>query len=109
MHKLPLIYDEKLDLEALSVLRMDGDMYESTVDILFNAFHKVSIHGFIIVDDWFGFPAQGAVRDFFKWHDVPMPEINRVDGYSVYFEKEAAWEGVEIRRKAYKELIAQKK
>ena len=98
-----------LDLEALSVLRMNGDMYESTVDILFNAFHKVSIHGVIIVDDWFGFRAQDAVRDFFKWHHVPMPEINKVDGYSVYFKKEAAWEGVEIRRKAYEDLIAQKK
>eukprot|EP01105_Mastigella_eilhardi_P002286 TRINITY_DN1278_c0_g3_i2.p1 TRINITY_DN1278_c0_g3~~TRINITY_DN1278_c0_g3_i2.p1 ORF type:complete len:315 (-),score=69.74 TRINITY_DN1278_c0_g3_i2:13-846(-) len=39
-------------VDKLAVLRMDGDMYESTMDQLFNLYNKVSIGGVVIVDDY---------------------------------------------------------
>ena len=109
---MPLVFDETLHVKALSVLRMDGDMYESTMDVLFNVFHKVSVGGVIIVDDW-GMPASGwraraAVKDFFKWHDVPMPTIHEDGGPTVHFVKEDKWEGVHIKREKYEEAVASK-
>lgn len=52
----------------LAVIRADGDMYESTMDILFNLYGKLSVGGYVVIDDW-GIPvAQEAVWDFAKWH-----------------------------------------
>ena len=95
---------KELDISALSVLRMDGDMYESTLDILFNAFDKVSTNGVIIVDNWACCQNKDAVEDFFKWHNVTMPHIANVDGKAVYFVKGAEWNGVKIRRKKYAKI-----
>ena len=38
--------------ERLAILRMDGDMYDSTVDILYNLYDLVSVGGYIVVDDF---------------------------------------------------------
>lgn len=42
----------KCDIEKISVLRLDGDMYESTMDSLVNLYDKLSIGGYCIVDDY---------------------------------------------------------
>ena len=52
---------------ALAIVRLDGDMYQSTIDVLYNPYDKLSVRGYVIVDDWSGFPAQVACRDFFEW------------------------------------------
>ena len=39
-------------IEKLSVLRLDGDLYDSTMDGLVNLYWKVSEGGFVIVDDY---------------------------------------------------------
>lgn len=75
----------KADCESLAILRMDGDMYESTVDILSNLYHKVSEGGVVIVDDW-QLPAQQAVRDFLGATGVNV-EFEAIDDSSVYFYK----------------------
>jgi len=31
--------------------RLDGDMYESTVDVLYNLYDKLSIGGYVIMND----------------------------------------------------------
>ena len=109
---LPMIYRDELEVKALSVLRMDGDLYESTMNILFNVFHKLSTRGVVIVDDWTltgdgeTFPAQQAVHQFFEWHDVPMAEVQWVDEYSVYFVKGPEWEQVAIKRDLYDEILS---
>ena len=109
---MPLFFHDTLDLKALSVLRMDGDMYESTIDVLFNVFDKVSIGGVIIVDDWAmpesGWRARKAVKDFFEWHNVKMPEIHEDEHPTVHFAKEDAWKGVSIKREKYEEELASK-
>lgn len=74
------------DCKSLALLRMDGDMYESTIDILANLYHKVSGGGVIIVDDW-GIPAcQQAVRDFLGENEA-IVDFHKIDESSVYFYK----------------------
>ena len=53
-----------------------GDMYESTIDVLYHLYDydKLSIGGYVIMDDWFGFPSKIACEDFFMVHGN-KPEI----------------------------------
>ena len=44
-------------INSLSLLRLDGDLYESTMDALTPLYEKVSKGGFIIVDDYFFLPS----------------------------------------------------
>ena len=73
-------------IKSLAVLRLDGDMYESTVDILYHLYNKVSIGGYVIMDDWDNFPSQSACLDFFAVHNL-QPKIVRIDQVSVYWQK----------------------
>jgi len=73
-------------IRKISILRLDGDMYQSTVDVLYHLYDKVSIGGYIVVDDWFGFPAKDACEDFFKTHRF-SPTIKQIDQWSIYWEK----------------------
>ena len=65
---------------------MDGDMYQSTVDVLYNLYDKVEINGYVIIDDWYGFPAKDACMDFFKVHEI-NPSIVSIDRIAAYFQK----------------------
>jgi O-methyltransferase len=52
-------------IQKLALLRLDGDMYSSTRDALVSLYHRVSPGGFVIVDDYFSWPAcQRAVDEF---------------------------------------------
>ena len=74
------------EVKRLSIMRLDGDMYESTVDVLYRLYDKLSLGGYVIIDDWFGFPARTACEDFFKVHGI-NPEIIAIDTLSVYWKK----------------------
>jgi hypothetical protein len=39
-------------IESLAILRLDGDYYESTLDGLRNLYDKLSLGGYVIVDDY---------------------------------------------------------
>lgn len=53
VNSLPPLRDQLLQRgERLSVLRLDGDMYDSTMDSLYNLYDLVSVGGFIIIDDF---------------------------------------------------------
>ena len=39
-------------IERLAVLRLDGDLYESTIQRLESLYDKLSLGGFVIVDDY---------------------------------------------------------
>lgn len=71
---------------GLAILRMDGDMYQSTVDILYNCYAYLNIEGYVIVDDWTGFPAKDAILDFFQVHQM-SPKVIPIDKNSVYWKK----------------------
>ncbi len=74
-------------IEKLSVLRLDGDMYESTMDALNSLYHKVSPGGVIIVDDYNAINAcKQAIHDFRDAHGITDP-IQAIDYYAVFWIK----------------------
>jgi len=67
-------------------------MYESTVDVLYHLNDKLSIGGYVIMDDWFGFPSKTACEDFFAVDGI-KPEIIPIDDISAYWKIS---EGVQV-------------
>ncbi|KAL3418156.1 hypothetical protein PVAG01_09871 [Phlyctema vagabunda] len=63
----------------LAVLRLDGDMYESTLDELFNLYDLVSVGGFILIDDWSIPVCRSAVEDFMKMHGITTAVVEDAD------------------------------
>lgn len=71
-------------IDQLAVLRLDGDMYESTMEAMNALYHKVSYGGFVIVDDYFLAPCAKAVHDFRGRHGITSP-ILPIDGKGTYW------------------------
>ena len=63
----------------IGVLRLDGDMYESTIQALNALYSKVSPGGFVIVDDYFLPGCAKAVNDFREKHAITSPLLP-IDG-----------------------------
>jgi O-methyltransferase len=75
-------------IEELAILRLDGDMYESTMDVLTNLYVKVSHGGFIIVDDYHTWPTcKKAIDEFRVGHEI-RESIEEIDGSGVYWRRE---------------------
>jgi len=70
----------------LAVLRLDGDMYESTLDALRALYHKLSPGGYLIVDDFFLESCRAAIRDFRNEHGIE-DAIQRIDANAVFWQK----------------------
>jgi O-methyltransferase len=60
-------------MERISILRLDGDMYGSTLDALQNLYHRVSVGGYVIVDDYNLSGCRAAVEDFRASHKITEP------------------------------------
>ncbi|MBX5494004.1 MAG: class I SAM-dependent methyltransferase [Bryobacteraceae bacterium] len=61
-------------IKQLSILRVDGDSYESTMDALVHLYPKVSRRGFVIIDDYGAVKAcKAAVEDFRRAHRIAEP------------------------------------
>lgn len=72
---------------AISVLRLDGDMYESTWIVLTHLYPKVSPGGFVIIDDYGVIPAcKQAVDDFRRDRLIHSP-LSTVDWSGVFWRK----------------------
>jgi cephalosporin hydroxylase len=75
-------------IQKLSLLRLDGDLYESTIYALFYLYPKLSVGGFCIVDYWGALPAcKKAVEDYrhiFNIHE----QIRVIDWAGMYWKKE---------------------
>lgn len=75
-----------LEVEKLALLRLDGDMYESTIVALENLYPKLSVGGYVIVDDY-GLPnCRRAIADYREFHSIDT-ELISIDNSSVYFQK----------------------
>ncbi len=73
--------------KKLAVMRLDGDLYESTIDALTNLYPKLSFGGYVIIDDYYSISAcKEAVTDYRKGHNID-DEIMNVDESSVYWQK----------------------
>jgi O-methyltransferase len=74
-------------IEQLAVLRLDGDLYESTMDALRPLYAKVSMGGYVIVDDYGAMEScRAAVDDFRAEHGITEP-IQRIDWTGAFWQK----------------------
>ena len=77
------------DIEELAVIRLDGDMYESTMDGLVHLYPKLSIGGYIILDDWGLIPnCRRAIDDFRAARGITEPVHATADGVAGYWRRE---------------------
>lgn len=76
----------KAPIEKLSVLRLDGDMYESTIQALDALYGKLSVGGYLIIDDYWLPACKSAVDDFRAAHGITNT-INHVDWTGIYWIK----------------------
>ncbi len=74
-------------IERLAILRLDGDLYESTMDALAPLYDKVGRGGFVIVDDYNSCPpCNRAINDFRLQRGISDP-LETIDAQSVYWRK----------------------
>lgn len=74
-------------IDQIAVLRLDGDLYESTMDALTSLYRKVSSGGFVIVDDYHAWPTcRRAVEEFRAKSAIDDP-IEEIDGCGVFWRK----------------------
>jgi O-methyltransferase len=73
-------------IQKLALLRLDGDMYESTIQVFEALYDKVSPGGFIIVDDYALHGARAATDDFRRTRSIVDPIIH-IDSMGVYWRK----------------------
>lgn len=72
---------------TFSLIRLDGDLYESTMDALTHLYPKLSSGGYCIIDDFSSFTdCRKAVEDYRAAHGVVTP-LQTVDHHAVYWQK----------------------
>ena len=70
----------------LALLRLDGDMYQSTMDALQALYPKLSRGGYVIVDDYCLPQCKEAVKDFRSQMKI-KDSIRRVDWSGVFWQR----------------------
>ena len=74
-------------IDRLAVMRLDGDLYESTIVALRSLYPKLSVGGYVIIDDWGAVPAcQKAVLDFRDEAGIADP-VEEIDWTGVYWRR----------------------
>ena len=74
-------------IETLALLRLDGDLYESTMQGLQHLYPKLSVGGYCIVDDYYHFACcRTAVDDYRAQYGI-QSALTRVDRKCVYWKK----------------------
>lgn len=77
-----------ISVKQLALLRLDGDLYQSTRDALVNLYHRVAPGGFVIIDDYGDFePCKAAVDEFRAEHNI-TEAIERIDWTGVFWRKQ---------------------
>lgn len=75
-----------LKADPFALIRLDGDMYESTTDSLEALYPRLSPGGFVIIDD-LALPAcRKAVEDFRARHDITA-EMHEIDWTGIWWRK----------------------
>ena len=77
----------KAPINRLALLRLDGDLYESTIDALNALYDKLSVGGYVIVDDYHVVPGcNKAIGDFLKSRHISS-KLSEIDGVGVFWQK----------------------
>jgi O-methyltransferase len=76
--------------EKLALARLDGDMYESTIQAIEAVYPKLSPGGFLIIDDYGSHASQAgqAIHDYREAQGI-TEEIVPIDEFGAYWRKEA--------------------
>lgn len=74
-------------IERLAILRMDGDLYESTMDALTNLYPRVSRGGYVIIDDNWVPACRRAVDDYRAAQAISDP-IVKIDTQGAFWIKQ---------------------
>lgn len=74
-------------IDRLALVRLDGDMYGSTMEALTALYPRLSVGGYLIVDDYGCIPAcRAAVTDYRADQEI-VDEIHEIDWTGVYWRK----------------------
>lgn len=75
-------------IEQLALARLDGDMYESTIQAIEALYPKLSDGGFLIIDDYGSHASQAgkAIHDYRAQHGID-DEIVPIDEFGAYWRK----------------------
>ncbi len=77
----------KVPSKQIAVLRLDGDMYQSTIDPLLHLYDRIPNGGWVIVDDYHMVPAaKQAVEDFLESRNEKQ-NFREIDGVGICFCK----------------------
>lgn len=74
----------KAPITELAIMRLDGDMYSSTMDALTNLYPKLSKGGFCIIDDYALKGCRQAVDDYRAQHGITAP-MEWIDSASAFW------------------------
>ena len=75
-------------IHKLAVLRIDADMYSSTLDVLNMLYDKVSKDGYVIIDDYFTIEACRRAVDEFRAARNITTKIHNVDDCRAFWQVE---------------------
>lgn len=72
--------------QTWALIRLDGDMYESTMDGLRHLYPGLAVGGFLVIDDWSIPACQEAVEDFRREYGI-VEEIHPIDWTGAYWRR----------------------
>lgn len=78
---------KKLD-EKFCVIRLDGDLYESTMDALEALYPKLQVGGYVILDEYMKLEGCRAATEVFRWKNKISEKICVIDHSGAYWKKE---------------------
>ncbi|WP_307252690.1 TylF/MycF family methyltransferase [Croceifilum oryzae] len=73
-------------IEKIAIARLDGDLYASTWDALTSLYDKISIGGYLIIDDYSLHYCKQAVHDFRNQFHIEEA-IQNIDGSGCFWKK----------------------
>ena len=72
-------------IDRLAILRLDGDLYESTMDAIRPLYPKVSPGGFVIVDDYYTWEGCRKAIDEYRQEFNITAKIHEIDGSAIFW------------------------
>ena len=76
-------------IERLALMRLDGDLYESTMDALVNLYPRLSRGGFVIIDDFNLVDACNHAVDDFRRQELITDPLALIEGGGAYWRKDS--------------------
>jgi O-methyltransferase len=77
-------------IDRIALMRLDGDLYESTIDALDALYPKLSVGGYCLIDDYGALDACRRAVDDFRARNGIAEEIETVDWTGAFWRRERA-------------------